>query len=63
MFIGDDWFDTERFNEFEKKLSEVGVEIIYLPYTRGVSTSNRKAISKKHKMNSVSMEIKTGERK
>ena len=63
MFIGDDWFDTERFNEFEKKLSEVGVEIIYLPYTRGVSTSNRKALSKKHKMNSVSMERKTGERK
>jgi glycerol-3-phosphate cytidylyltransferase len=42
MFIGDDWFKTERFNEFEEKLARVGVEIIYLPYTKGVSTSVRK---------------------
>ena len=42
MFIGDDWFDTKRFDEFEEKLSQVGVKIIYLPYTKGVSTSLRK---------------------
>jgi len=42
MFIGDDWFNTERFKEYEKELSRVGVEIIYLPYTKGVSTSARK---------------------
>ncbi len=39
MFIGDDWYDTERFDEFEKKLSEVDVKIIYLPYTSNVSTT------------------------
>ena len=39
MFIGDDWYDTERFDEFEKKLSEVDVKIIYLPYTNNVSTT------------------------
>ena len=50
MFIGDDWFDTERFNEFEKKLSEAGVQIIYLPYTKGVSTSMRKVGSRKSLM-------------
>lgn len=42
MFIGDDWFDTERFKKFEEKLAAVGVKIIYLPYTKGVSTSERK---------------------
>jgi len=42
MFIGDDWFDTERFKQYEEKLAQVGVEIIYLPYTKGVSTSARK---------------------
>jgi glycerol-3-phosphate cytidylyltransferase len=42
MFIGDDWFDTERFREFESKLNEVGVRIIYLPYDRNVSTSSIK---------------------
>ena len=39
MFIGDDWYDTERFRNFEDELAEVGVQIIYLPYTDGVSTS------------------------
>jgi glycerol-3-phosphate cytidylyltransferase len=42
MFIGDDWYNTERFEKFEDKLSEVGVQIIYLPYTEGVSTSKIK---------------------
>jgi glycerol-3-phosphate cytidylyltransferase len=42
MFIGDDWFDTERFKKFEAKLSTVGVKIIYLPYTERVSTTERK---------------------
>lgn len=42
MFIGNDWFDTERFKEYEKKLAGVGVKIIYLPYTEGVSTSDIK---------------------
>lgn len=42
MFIGDDWFDTERFKKFEEKLSTVGVKIIYLPYTERISTTERK---------------------
>lgn len=42
MFIGDDWYDTERFRDFEDKLAEVGVQIIYLPYTEGISTSHIK---------------------
>jgi glycerol-3-phosphate cytidylyltransferase len=42
MFIGDDWYNTERFKNFEKKLAEVGVQVIYLPYTEGVSTSGIK---------------------
>ena len=42
MFIGDDWYDTERFKKFEADLQAVGVKIIYLPYTQKVSTSNIK---------------------
>ncbi|MEN8153339.1 MAG: adenylyltransferase/cytidyltransferase family protein [Acidobacteriota bacterium] len=42
MFIGDDWFDTERFNEFEDKLKTAGVKIIYLPYTKEISSSTLK---------------------
>lgn len=39
MFVGDDWFDTERFNEYEKGLIAIGTKIIYLPYTKGVSST------------------------
>lgn len=42
MFIGDDWFGTERFKAFEAQLRVAGVQIVYLPYTRGISTSERK---------------------
>jgi glycerol-3-phosphate cytidylyltransferase len=43
MFIGDDWFDTERFKTYERKLRAVGVKIVYLPYTEGISTSGLKS--------------------
>ena len=42
MFIGDDWFDTDRFRRYETQLSSVGVKIVYLPYSEGVSTSDIK---------------------
>ena len=42
MFIGDDWYDTERFKKFEEKLASVGVKTIYLPRTHGISTSKIK---------------------
>jgi len=41
LFVGDDWKGTERFNATEKQFKEKGidVEIVFLPYTKGVSTS------------------------
>ena len=39
IFIGDDWKGTERWNNFEKILSKVGVSVVYLPYTKGISTT------------------------
>ncbi|MCX6562495.1 MAG: adenylyltransferase/cytidyltransferase family protein [Candidatus Aminicenantes bacterium] len=43
MFIGDDWFETGRFKDYERKLKSVGVKIVYLPYTTGISTSGLKS--------------------
>jgi len=43
MFIGDDWFETDRFKGYERKLRAVGVKIVYLPYTKDVSTSGLKS--------------------
>lgn len=39
IFIGDDWRGTERWNNFERQLAEYGVSVEYLPYTKGVSTT------------------------
>ena len=39
MFVGDDWKGTKRFNELEKRFKKVNVRIVYLPYTKGVSTT------------------------
>lgn len=39
IFIGDDWKGTERWNHFEKVLAQIGVDVIYVPYTKGISTT------------------------
>lgn len=40
IFIGDDWKGTERWIRFEKELSAIHVDVIYVPYTKGISTSD-----------------------
>lgn len=42
VFIGDDWKGTERWNHFEKVLGERNVDVIYVPYTKGISTTDIK---------------------
>jgi len=39
IFIGDDWKGNERWKQTEKELSLVGVEVVYLPHTSGISSS------------------------
>ncbi len=39
MFVGDDWKGTDAWNKFEEQFSEVGVEIVYLPHTDGISST------------------------
>jgi glycerol-3-phosphate cytidylyltransferase len=39
MFVGDDWKGNSLFNEVEKQFNQVGVEIVYFPYTQGVSST------------------------
>ncbi len=42
VFIGDDWRGTETWNAFEKELSKEGISVIYMPYTKGISTTEIK---------------------
>ncbi len=39
IFIGDDWKGTPRWEETENIMSKRDVKIEYLPYTKGVSTT------------------------
>jgi len=39
MFHGDDWKNTAMYNEEIRKLGEVGVDVVFLKHTPGVSTS------------------------
>ena len=39
MFVGDDWQKTEKWQAYEAQFKEVGVRIIYFPYTKGISST------------------------
>jgi len=39
LFVGDDWYETLRWEEFEGELEQVGCKVIYFPYTEGTSSS------------------------
>ena len=39
MFVGDDWFETDKWRDLDEQFKKVGVKIIYFPYTKGVSST------------------------
>jgi len=39
MFVGDDWKNTPKWKDLEARFKEVGVKIIYFPYTKGTSST------------------------
>lgn len=39
LFVGNDWYGTEKWKNFEKTFTEENIKIIYFPYTRGISST------------------------
>lgn len=39
MFVGSDWKGTDAWNRFEEQFAPVGVEIVYLSHTDGISST------------------------
>jgi len=39
LFVGDDWYGTEKWQQYEKEFAEYGIRIIYFPYTKGISST------------------------
>ena len=39
LFVGDDWYRTEKWENYEREFNEAGVKIVYFPYTKGISST------------------------
>ena len=39
LFVGDDWYGTDKWNKYEEEFAKEGIKIIYFPYTKGISST------------------------
>ena len=39
LFVGDDWYKSDRWQQLEDKFKQVRVRVVYFPYTKGVSST------------------------
>ncbi|MBR6134621.1 adenylyltransferase/cytidyltransferase family protein [Candidatus Saccharibacteria bacterium] len=39
LFVGDDWYGTDKWKAYEKEAEENGIKIIYFPYTKSISST------------------------
>lgn len=46
MFVGSDWKGTPQWDGYERQFEPVGVDIIYLPHTDGISSTKLTGVIK-----------------
>lgn len=39
LFVGDDWYGTDKWQKYETEFKKAGIKIIYFPYTKGISST------------------------
>ena len=39
LFVGDDWYGTEKWQNYEVEFAKEGIKIVYFPYTKGISST------------------------
>ena len=50
LFVGDDWYGTEKWRKYEEAFAKEGIQIVYFPYTQSTSSTQlRNAITPKTK--------------
>jgi glycerol-3-phosphate cytidylyltransferase len=54
IFHGDDLKGTEKWNEYERQFAAAGVDIVYLPYTLGTSSTQLREVLDKIMLNETS---------
>ena len=62
LFVGDDWYGTEKWKAYEEEFAREGIKIIYFPYTKGTSSTQiQKALDvvRKHDLSEVKCWVRT----
>ncbi len=39
LFVGDDWYGTDKWQKYEMDFAKEGVKIVYFPYTKSISST------------------------
>ena len=59
LFVGDDWYGTEKWKQYEEQFAREGIRIVYFPYTKGVSST--RIAEALHAVRGWTRETETGE--
>lgn len=52
VFVGDDWYGTDKWKEIESSFKKVDVKVTYFPYTKGISSTKLNNILEKERKES-----------
>ncbi len=39
LFVGDDWYNTDKWKKYEEEFAKEGIKIVYFPYYKGTSST------------------------
>ncbi len=39
LFVGDDWYGTEKWKQYEEDFAKAEIRIVYFPYTKSISST------------------------
>lgn len=39
LFVGDDWYGTDKWKSYEEDFTKENIKIVYFPYTKGISST------------------------
>ena len=46
LFVGDDWYGTDKWKKYEEDFAKEGIKIVYFPYTDGISSTKLQKLLK-----------------
>ena len=39
LFVGDDWYGTDKWRTYEEEAAKHGIRVVYFPYTKSISST------------------------